>query len=124
MPALWREEEPDVSNDDTNTIADDLEAQAQAMLAQARRLREAKRAQDIEDPEAGLLTVVQFCAKHKWSKIGGIRYAIFHGATNGFESCVVRFGRKVLLDEAKVMQWIRERGLSRGSLRPPRASAA
>lgn len=53
------------------------------------------------------LTVRQFCERHAWARPGGIRHAIFHGDANGFSACVVRFGRKVLLDEAKVIAWLR-----------------
>lgn len=63
------------------------------------------------------LTVAQFCDKHPWAKPGGIRHAIFFGKDNGFEACTVRFGRKLLLDEAAVIAWIRERGTARGSLK-------
>lgn len=63
------------------------------------------------------LTVAQFCERHPWAKPGGIRHAIFFGKDNGFEACTVRFGRKLLLDEAAVIAWIRERGTARGSLK-------
>jgi len=67
-----------------------------------------------------LLTVAQFCERHSWAKVGGIRSAIFFRASNGFETCILRFGRKVLLDEAAVIAWLRGRG---GSNTPIKVSA-
>lgn len=58
------------------------------------------------------LTVRQFCAKHAWCKVGGLRYALANAAENGLEACTVRFGRKLLLDEAKVFSWLENRGPS------------
>jgi len=60
----------------------------------------------VEAPTV-FLTVRQFCERHAWARPGGLRHAIFHGDTTGFSACVVRFGRKVLLDEAKVIAYLR-----------------
>jgi hypothetical protein len=57
-----------------------------------------------------LLTVEQFAAKHSWARVGGLRHALFFRESNGFDVCVVRFGRKLLLDEAQVFSWLREKG--------------
>ena len=53
-----------------------------------------------------LLTVRQFVERHPAFSSGGLRYLIFLAKTNGFDLAVVRIGRRVLLDEAKVFQWI------------------
>ena len=55
-----------------------------------------------------LLTVRQFCERHEWATTGGLRHLLFHRETNGFDRCVVRLGRKILLDEAAVFAWLRE----------------
>lgn len=65
------------------------------------------------------LTVAQFCDRHPWAKVGGIRSAIFFRKSNGFEACILRFGNKLLLDEAAVVVWLRGRGPARGSLKGP-----
>ncbi len=57
-----------------------------------------------------LLTIAQFRKKHPWATEGGLRHALHFGESTGFNTCVVRFGRKVLLDEAKVFEWLREHG--------------
>lgn len=99
-----------------------LEAQARELMERARKRREEQaRAAAIAAPVRDeLLTVAQFCERHRWARPGGIRYAIFHGKANGFDACIARFGRRVLLDEAKVLAWVRAGGLSRGSLKAPR----
>ncbi len=56
-----------------------------------------------------LLSVSQFCSKHDWATPGGIRHLLFNRETNGFKKCVVRLGRKILLDEGAVFEWLRER---------------
>lgn len=57
-----------------------------------------------------LLTIVQFCERHSWARPGGLRHAIFNKERNGFDQCIVRFGRKLLLDEAAVIAWMRAGG--------------
>lgn len=55
-----------------------------------------------------LLTVRQFTEKHPAFSQGGLRYTIFHAEENGFAKCIRRIGRKVLLDEKSVFQWVDE----------------
>ncbi len=38
--------------------------------------------------------------------MGGLRMLLFHSRTNGLESCVVRLGRKLLIDEADFVKWL------------------
>lgn len=68
-----------------------------------------------------LLTVAQFCEKHHWARVGGLRHAIFNAKANGFDRCIVRFGRKLLLEEARVFEWLRSRGATL-SATPTRAA--
>lgn len=53
-----------------------------------------------------LFTVKQFCERHPWATDGGIRHLIFNRATNGFADCIKRIGRRILLDEGKVLEWV------------------
>ena len=53
-----------------------------------------------------LYTVRDFCARHGWASMGGIRALIFNAETNGFCRCIRRIGRRVLLDEGQVFAWI------------------
>lgn len=41
---------------------------------------------------------------------GSIRWWIFNSTENGFNSCIVRIGRKVLIDLDKFEQWIENGG--------------
>ena len=38
--------------------------------------------------------------------MGGLRRLLFHSRTNGLEGCVVRLGRKLLIDEAAFLRWL------------------
>ena len=42
---------------------------------------------------------------HPWPPLGGLRHLIFHAKTNGFDSVVVRIGRRVLIDETAFFDW-------------------
>jgi len=48
-----------------------------------------------------LLTVTQFAAKHQAFSIGGLRWLIFNGETNGFATAILKYGRGVLIDESR-----------------------
>jgi hypothetical protein len=54
------------------------------------------------------LTVNQFCKKHTAFTLGGIRALIFNEYKNGINNsgAVIRLGRKVLIDEAKFLNWV------------------
>ena len=55
-----------------------------------------------------LLTVTQFAQKHPAFPIGGLRFRIFNEHQNGLakSGAIIRNGRRVLIDEAKFMQWV------------------
>jgi hypothetical protein len=44
---------------------------------------------------------------HPWPKVGGLRWLIFNEKKNGFSSVVRRCGRRVLIDEAAFLEWMR-----------------
>lgn len=45
-----------------------------------------------------------------------IRWLIFNGNENGFNSCVVRLGRKVLIDLEKFEQYMDEQAIQGGAI--------
>jgi hypothetical protein len=51
--------------------------------------------------------------------MGGLRMLLFHSRTNGLESCIVRLGRKLLIDDVAFVSWLTS---SRG--RPSHPAAA
>lgn len=59
-----------------------------------------------ESQERILLTVRQFSEKHKAFPEGGLRHQIFNAKDNGFNNCIRRMGRKVLIDEAAFFEWL------------------
>ena len=52
-----------------------------------------------------LIPVTQWKDYHPWPPIGGLRHLIFFEKTNGFHHCVVRLGRRVLIDEERFFEW-------------------
>ena len=52
-----------------------------------------------------LIPVTRWNDYHVWPPIGGLRHLIFYEKTNGFSACVVRVGRRVLIDEDKFFEW-------------------
>jgi hypothetical protein len=59
-----------------------------------------------------LLTIEGFCEKYPWAKPGQMRFFIFNRKKNGFSACIVRLGRRILLDEVKVFEWLKESNLA------------
>ena len=57
------------------------------------------------------LTVKQYASEHSWPTEGGLRHLIFEGAQNGFNACVRKVGRRILLNEASVLDWIERQTL-------------
>ncbi|MBN2309196.1 MAG: hypothetical protein JXR94_09515 [Candidatus Hydrogenedentes bacterium] len=57
-----------------------------------------------------LYTVRQFIERHPWATHGGVRHLIFHADKNGFSKCIRRVGRRVLIDEERVFEWLDEQG--------------
>jgi len=53
------------------------------------------------------LTIKQLVAKYPAFTEGGIRWLIFNAKQNGFGRCIVRVGRRVILDEAAFLAWLR-----------------
>ena len=43
----------------------------------------------------------------------GLRWLLFNGRSNGFDSCVVRVGRRVLIDGEKFSRWLEAQSKSR-----------
>lgn len=53
------------------------------------------------------LTVAQFCKRHPAFTVGGMRHLLFFNPEGVREACIVRFGRRVLVDEAAFFAWLR-----------------
>jgi len=55
--------------------------------------------------EKRLIPVTKWNEYHPWPPVGGLRHLIFFEKTNGFAHCVVRLGRRVLIDEERFFEW-------------------
>jgi len=55
-----------------------------------------------------LSTVPQFASQHGGLTLGGLRHMLFHlGRELEDAGVVVRFGRRILIDEARFLEWLR-----------------
>jgi hypothetical protein len=68
-----------------------------------------------ERKERRLIPVTKWNEYHPWPPIGGLRHLIFYEHQNGFAGCVVRLGRRVLIDENRFFEWA-DRSNEKGAL--------
>jgi hypothetical protein len=63
-----------------------------------------------QNPIPSLSTVKQFCNKYPAFTEGGLRDRIFYADSNGLKEigAILRNGRRVLIDDEKFFQWLRE----------------
>ncbi len=54
-----------------------------------------------------LIPVTNWDKYHEWPTTGGLRHLIAHVARNGFEQCLVRVGKRILIDETAFFEWCR-----------------
>jgi hypothetical protein len=67
------------------------------------------------DPQEGqvqpyafrLIPVGMWPQYHPWPSVNGLRFLIFNEHSNGFHQCVLRIGRRVLIDEEQFLHWAR-----------------
>lgn len=69
------------------------------------------------DTQTQFLTVPKLAEKYKSAgfTVAGIRWQLFNREHNGFNRCVVRVGRKVLIDEIEFVAWLRSQREARAS---------
>jgi hypothetical protein len=53
-----------------------------------------------------LIPLTQWPSFHAWPPMGGLRHLVFHAKTNGFDSCIRRVGKRILIDEAAFFTWV------------------
>ena len=61
-----------------------------------------------KQPSRRLIPVPDWPKYHSWPPLGGLRHLIFHAKTNGFDRCIRRVGRRLLIDEAVFFAWVDE----------------
>jgi hypothetical protein len=57
-------------------------------------------------PNTHFFTVKQLAKRHPAFSEGSLRWAIFNRRLNGFDSCLVRIGRRLLIDEQRFLEWV------------------
>ena len=55
-----------------------------------------------------LIPVTKWSEHHSYPPIGQLRAMVFNAAKNGFDHCIRRIGRRVLIDEAAYFEWVAE----------------
>ena len=53
-----------------------------------------------------LIPVTQWPQYHTWPSVSGLRWLVFNSADNGFDVCIRRVGRRVLIDEKSFFNWV------------------
>jgi len=61
-----------------------------------------------KEPKGRLIPVTKWEDVHLWPSERSLRHYIFNEDTNGFSQCLVRVGRRVLIDEDLFFDWARE----------------
>ena len=53
-----------------------------------------------------LIPLTHWPKYHPWPSVSGLRHIVFDAPTNGFDRCVRRCGRRVLIDESAFFAWV------------------
>ncbi len=62
---------------------------------------------DGESYKTRFIPVTKWNDYHPWPSVSGLRFMIFNAHLTGFEKCVLRIGRRVLIDEERFFEWAR-----------------
>ena len=54
------------------------------------------------------VTVKEFCKDRDWPSVSTLRWIIFNKELNGFGKCILKFGKRVLIDEDKFDECLEE----------------
>jgi hypothetical protein len=58
-----------------------------------------------------LLSVAQFVERHPAFNMGGVRSLLFYRGYDALKAgAICRFGKRILIDEARFLEWVREGG--------------
>jgi hypothetical protein len=53
-----------------------------------------------------LIPLTEWNQHHTFPPLGGLRHLVFHAKQNGFDTCIRRVGRRILIDEPAFFQWV------------------
>lgn len=57
-----------------------------------------------------IIPLTEWNEHHTWPPLGGLRHLVFHANSNGFNKCIRRVGRRVLIDETAFFEWVNTQG--------------
>lgn len=57
-------------------------------------------------PQKRLIPLTKWGQFHNWPTVGGLRALVFNSHNNGFDRCMRRVGRRILIDEESFFDWI------------------
>lgn len=60
----------------------------------------------MNKPIKKLIPVSKWSDFHDWPPMGGLRHLISNARKNGFDKCIVRIGRRILIDESRFFEWV------------------
>lgn len=69
----------------------------------------------MSEQTSQFLTVPDTVKKFPVFTKGGLRWLLFNREQNGFNRCVVRIGRRVLIDEVELVAWLRDQRETRAA---------
>lgn len=53
-----------------------------------------------------LIPLTQWPSFHAWPPLGGLRHLVFNAKSNGFDACIRRVGKRILIDESRFFSWV------------------
>lgn len=53
-----------------------------------------------------LIPLTDWPQHHSYPPMGGLRHLVFNASANGFDKCIRRVGRRILIDEAAYFEWV------------------
>lgn len=63
--------------------------------------------------EPRLIPLMKWNDFHAWPTVNGLRHLVRHRKENGFDACIVRPRRALLIDEAAFFRWLESKRVSR-----------
>jgi hypothetical protein len=59
-----------------------------------------------ETAKRRLIPLTDWPNHHAYPPLGQLRALVFNAKTNGFEHCIRRVGKRILIDETEYFRWI------------------
>jgi len=59
-----------------------------------------------ETTQHRLIPLTQWADHHSYPPLGQLRAMVFNADKNGFDHCIRRIGRRVLIDEVAYFEWV------------------